>query len=308
MSVTGLASSYVSVSALRPHSQSTSEGGAVPPQGAPTTPPTPGDTITVATFNCENVFLGPPDPGHDAHDQPPKPEAALAAVGRVLQNTRADVVAVQEVHDKKALDALVDKYMTGNPYPYRVIVPGNDSRGINVAILSKYPIVDVHSNVGETFDVNGRKQHFSRDFLEATVRVKDGFDFTIGTTHLKAQAGGQAADDKRLGEGKEIHKILTERMAAYPGRRYVVCGDFNDVESSPAVRAVKGHDGDAARLYDPLAGSSEISHPATHRRIDFLLLSDGMKDAYIEGSEHVVNDPDAAKGSDHLPVVAQFRV
>jgi endonuclease/exonuclease/phosphatase family metal-dependent hydrolase len=276
-----------------------SQSGPSVPHGAE-----PG-TITVATFNCENVFVGPPEPGHTSHDQPPKSAAAIAAAARVIVDTGADVIALQEVHDKKALDALTGQ-MKGNPYPYQVLVPGNDHRGINVAVLSKYPVTQVVSNASDRFEVDGHQDGFCRDFLEATVKVSDHFEFTLGTTHLKAQAGGQAADHKRLAEGREIHRIVADELARYPGRNYVVCGDFNDTERSPAVRAVLG-DG-PSELYNPLNGSHEISHPVTHRRIDFLLLSNGMKQAYVPDSEHVMPDPNAAEASDHLPVVARFRI
>lgn len=276
------------------------------PAEATASPQAQDDTITVATFNAENVFLVP-TMGRDGKMDPPKSPEEMAAVARVIERTQADVVALQEINDKNALDTLVDKYMTGNPYPYRVLVPGNDQRGINVAVISKFPITNVESNADDTFDVGGKKGSFSRDFLEATIKVNDGFEFTIGTTHLKAHAGGQNADNKRLGEGRQIHKILAEQMKAYPQKRYVVCGDFNDTAESPAVRAITAK-GQEAALFDPLAGSSDISHPVTNRRIDFLLLSEGMKQSYVPNSAQIVHDPDAEKASDHLPVVARFRV
>ena len=266
-----------------------------------------GDTITIATFNAENVFLVP-TMGRDGKPEPPKSPEEMAASAHVIQNTGADVVALQEINDKQALDTLVDKYMTGNPYPYRVLVPGNDQRGINVAVLSKFPVTAVESNAADSFDIGGKQGKFSRDFLETTIKVNDKFEFTLGTTHLKAHSGGQAANDKRLGEGREIHKILAEQMKAYPEKRFIVCGDFNDTENTPAVQAVKGQPGDTAEMVDPLAGTSDVSHPVTNRRIDFMLLSKGMQQAYVPGSEHIVHDPEAAKGSDHLPVVAKFYV
>lgn len=282
------------------------QAASAPSAGASATPPAAGDTITVATFNAENVFLVP-TMGRDGKMEPPKSPAEMAATARVIERTGADVVALQEVNDQAALDALVDKYMTGNPYPYRVLVQGNDQRGINVAVLSKFPITAVESNADDTFDIGGKKGHFSRDFLETTIKVNDNFEFTLGNTHLKAHAGGQAADDKRLGEARHIHSILTEHMRAYPEKRYIVCGDFNDTEDSPAVQTVLA-DGDTAEMHDPLAGTNDLSHPVTRRRIDYLLMSDGMRDAYVEGSARIVHDPEAEKASDHLPVVAKFRV
>lgn len=285
------------------HGQPPSGGG---PSTEPTAPPPPQpDTITVATFNCENVFIGPPEPGHDQHDQPTKSPEAIAAAARVLGDLGADVVACQEVHDKKGLDAIADQ-VPGNPYKYRVLVPGNDERGINVAVLSKYPVTNVVTNAANRFNVGGKQEGFSRDFLEATIKVNDKFEFVMGTTHLKSHSGGQAANDKRLGEGREIHRILADELAKFPERRFIVCGDMNDMEDAPSMKAIIGNG--PAELYNPLQGSHEISHPVTHRRIDFLLLSDNMKKAYVDDSEHVINDPNAAQASDHRPIIARFKI
>ena len=90
---------------------------------------------------------------------------------------------------------------------------GNDKRGINVAVLSKYPITNVVSNASNRFPVDGKSEGFSRDFLEATVKVSDQFEFTLGTTHLKAQSGGHRPSlelprrhfDKSFGGGIDLN-------------------------------------------------------------------------------------------------------
>lgn len=262
--------------------------------------------LTVATLNCENVFLGPPDPGQDTESQPPKSPAAMASVARAIVNTGADVIALQEIHDKKALDTLVDTYMTGNPYPHRVLVPGNDGRGINVAVLSKYPITRVESNAGDRFPVGRRKEGFARDFLETTIKVSDRFEFVLGTAHLKSHGGGWEADRKRLAEGRHIRKLLVEEMERYPQRGYIIAGDLNDTEKSPPVKAIVGKG--PSRLYDPLQGTREISHPPTNRRIDYLLMSDNMRQIYVDDSAEVRKDPEAEEGTDHRAVIAKFEI
>lgn len=263
-----------------------------------------GREISVATYNCENVFVGAPQSGQG--DQPIKSPASLAALSQVIGDTHADVIALQEVHDGCALDAMLAGLPPGT-YPYRALVPGNDPRGINVAVLSRFPITNVVSHAGDRFPAGNRVESFARDFLEATIQIDGENEFVIGTTHLKSHAGGHVADARRLAEGRRIHDILADELTAVPGRRYIVCGDFNDTEDAPAVRAVMGNGGPAG-LYDPLAGTGEQSHPATHRRIDFLLLNHEMRAAYVADSEHVFLDPAEPLASDHRPLVARFRM
>ena len=49
-----------------------------------------------------------------------------------------DVLALQEVENIKVLNRLADAF--GDAYPTRVLIPGRDRRGINVALLSRLPL------------------------------------------------------------------------------------------------------------------------------------------------------------------------
>ena len=274
---------------------------------ASATPAGPKDVLVVADYNVENMF-GVVEPGHDPKDQPIKSRESMAAAARILQSTNADVVALEEVQNKEVLDTFVDQFMTGNPYPYRVLVPGNDPRNINVAIISKYPITNVVTHKDNQFPVDGqnRPAKFGRDFLQADIEVNGKYALTMGVVHLKAHAGGDAADAKRLGEAREIRRILLDEMKQFPNKRYMVTGDFNDPSDSPAVRAIKGKD--EPKFTDAMEGSKEPTHPPTQRRIDLMLMSPTLARTYVVNSAHVVVSPDERAASDHRPVVAEFKL
>ncbi|MBR9843261.1 MAG: endonuclease/exonuclease/phosphatase family protein, partial [Rhodobacteraceae bacterium] len=76
--------------------------------------------------------LGPAAPLLDDYDR--------KLTAKVLAEANADVIALQEVFDQKTLDHFHDAYLlpTGTaPYPHRICLPGNDGRGLDVALLSR---------------------------------------------------------------------------------------------------------------------------------------------------------------------------
>lgn len=103
---------------------------------APSASAAPPERVTVASFNVENWFDAVDDPGRDEGDTPPKPEEAKRAVAALIREAGADVVTLQEMENRAGLDELADRYLEPGRYPYRLLVEGNDGRGIDVAILS----------------------------------------------------------------------------------------------------------------------------------------------------------------------------
>lgn len=277
---------------------------------APPPPERPPERLTVASFNVENWFDRFDDPARDEGDTPPKPEEAKRAVAAMIREAGADVVTLQEMENKSTLDELADSYLEPGRYPYRLLVEGNDGRGIDVAILSRYPISRYDSHTSDRFPVPGRAApgRFSRDFLHARLDV-GGMPFSVFTTHLKA---GRRPEDqaKRLAEAQRIREILTQQERAEPGLPYVVTGDFNDGPDTAAVREILGTG--AGALVDPFtspAGGVAKTHPtdgALLHRYDYILASGNLR-GHVEEAR-VLRDPQAELASDHFPVTARFHV
>jgi hypothetical protein len=59
---------------------------------------------------------------------------------KVIAYAQADIVAMQEVFDAQTLDFFYEHFLlpAGSlSYPSRICLPGNDGRGLDVAVLSK---------------------------------------------------------------------------------------------------------------------------------------------------------------------------
>ena len=112
--------------------------------------------ISIATFNCENLFarfkfttgLNPEDATIDGwladktkftiNDETSKKLTALA-----IKETKADIIALQEVESLLALRRFRNNYLKGKGHDHIIVLDGNDPRFIDVAIMSKYPLENI---------------------------------------------------------------------------------------------------------------------------------------------------------------------
>ncbi len=179
--------------------------------------------VTVMTFNVENLFDTEDDPGKDDHAYFPralkndpehiakcKPieverwkweclelnwdENALSFKLEQLSKTilqvngglGPDIIALQEVENLRVLTRLATEYLAVAGYREIVLIEGRDIRGIDVAFLSRLPLVGeptLHPfNASEYPD----RENDTRGILEATFELPDGNAITGFAVHFPA--------------------------------------------------------------------------------------------------------------------------
>jgi endonuclease/exonuclease/phosphatase family metal-dependent hydrolase len=174
----------------------------------------------------------------------------------------ADILCLQEVESLEALQAFEFGYlyrMLGEGYRNKYLVEGNDSRGIDVAIMMRemtrdgQPIefVSLRSHAGVTFDSMGlyepglaatekpNDRIFRRDCLEVDVRV-GGRPLTIYAVHFKSMNSPRDQMDGRIAtmplrtaEARAVRRIVEQRFGsaeAAAGQNFIICGDMNDYQ------------------------------------------------------------------------------
>lgn len=177
-----------------------------------------------------------------------------------IADTDADILCLQEVESLEALQAFEFGYlyrMMGEGYRNKYLVEGNDSRGIDVAIMMRertrdgQPIefVRLQSHAGQTFEAMGLfsddiattekplDRIFRRDCLEIDLRI-GGRPLTIYAVHFKSmnsprdQADGRIATmPLRTAEARAVRKIIEDRFGASPANKnFIICGDMNDYQ------------------------------------------------------------------------------
>lgn len=276
-------------------------------------------TITVATYNIRNLFDGVQNPGKEA--EKPKPEAELKALSDAIHDIKADVIALEEVETKGTLQKFANDYLKDLNYKV-VFREANDPRGIDVAILTKIPVLSIKSHKNVKINVSGQEPStFSRDLLQVRMKTDNNYQFTLFVTHLKSQHGEEAADAKRKAEAMKVRQIIRDFAKANPKDNYLLAGDFNDVYNAPSLEPILNPKKSDLNLTDlilsDLGSGSEIYtyHPQKFRsRIDYLLASPTMINEYVSKSVNIHRFPTSGDkwtfytASDHLPVTAQFDV
>ena len=287
--------------------------------------------VSVASYNVKNLFMQRDitDPSR----QRPKSERSLDALAESLQRMDADVVTLQELSSKETLEAdLLSRRELAEKYPHVAYIKGNDERGINVGVISKYPFNAVSSHQDEKFplvDGSGMTS-FSRDLLRVDINTDADPDteLTVYTTHSKsrrpADPGQINSDTKRISEGTAIRNIVESQMKEFPERLFVVTGDFNDSHHDASVKAVLEPKG-KERWVDSLEHLSEEdrktwpANPNDKRfdsvQFDHIIFAESKKDQLISSDKVRFEqslDTDtrwvSSAASDHLPVIANFEI
>lgn len=264
------------------------------------------NTVTFGTYNVKNLF--------DNKDQDPKlgtvakPEKELRFLAEQLRKGNADVVALQEVENLPVLKKFLKDYMPGE-YSEVVLVEGNDRRGIDVAVISKYPIKTVVTHKDNEFPTakGDEMMTFNRDLLRVDVEVK-GSEWSVYTTHLKSKLGGPVSDNERVGEAREIRRILEEEMKPFPQRNFVVMGDLNDTPESDTIQTLLNGDEPLINNLEHADENNNKTFPAKRpkEQIDYVLFPEHLEDNLV--STGTVGGQNAKLASDHMMVTATFRL
>jgi predicted extracellular nuclease len=172
----------------------------------------------------------------------------------------ADILCLQEVDNIEALKAFEYGYlfrMIGEGCRQKYLMEGNDSRGIDVALMMRgetrtgepIELVDIKSHARLTYadldlftpelaalDYKPQDRIFKRDCLEADLSI-GGARFTLYVVHFKSMNGGRNGQDGRsasapvrLAEARAVRQIISRRFGTSPASRanYAICGDMND--------------------------------------------------------------------------------
>ncbi|MBC8326959.1 MAG: endonuclease/exonuclease/phosphatase family protein [Verrucomicrobia subdivision 3 bacterium] len=280
------------------------------------------DTFTVASFNVENYFLRP------FGTRKAKPAASRVKVVEAILKIQPDVLALQEIGRRAALDELMASLKAkGLNFPHLEWVQGPDP-AIHLVVLSRFPIENrkTHSKVPYLLD----RQRFevSRGFGEVTIRVNANYKFTLLNAHLKSKRPVPRASEAemRLSEARELRRIIEARLSANPNANLLVVGDLNDYPNRLPIRTLLGSK--APKLVDlrPFERNGDRApHPTnskfiprrvgwtsffwkedSYSRFDYLIASAGLERELHRAGTYVHAMADWGLASDHRPVVAEF--
>ncbi len=266
-------------------------------------------TVRVATFNVENLFArwkfaAGVDPSEASKsgwvvDQTlfdEKSVDARALTGKAVRELDADVLALQEVENVDTLKHFRAGQLGGrDAYPFVAGIDGNDPRLIDVAVLSRLPIVRVRTNQHLMDPVTKTTPLFSRDCLEVDVDTGGGL-LTLYVNHFKSmldpgsggKTGRQTTHAKRQRQVEAVIQLVKDRHGERPGEApFIVLGDFNDYledddQGESAIRDLVEWD-QVENVVARRAADDQWTHfydgKDEYRQLDYMLLSKSLADA-----------------------------
>ncbi len=277
--------------------------------------------FTAATFNIENYHLV------DTATRSAKPEAGRAQVALALATLHPDVVALQEVGGRPALLELQTRLReAGLSLPHAEIVHGADTN-IQLALLSRFPIVGRHPHTNDSYLLEGRRHRVSRGFLEAELQITPRYRLTVLAAHLKSKrvVADAAESELREQEARLFRGKIEAILHSDPKAHLLVCGDLNDTPDSRPIRLILGQGGPRlidTRPAEPNGDSALSENPRqrprrvvwTHHygvedsfsRLDYLLLSGELAQSWRPEGTRIFVQPDWGVASDHRPILAEF--
>ncbi len=273
--------------------------------------PKPGE-LTIGAYNVLNLFDDYDDPYRADEGTAAKPREQLQHLAQSIAALNADVLAVEEVENRDYLQRFVDVFLPDMGYEDVVLFEGNDTRGIDVGLLSRVPVGEVRSRRHLRFPgPDGSTRRFSRDVLTVTLLPEGGQPIDVWCVHLKSNSGGREfAEPVRLAEANELRKLLDEALTKDPNARIIVMGDFNDTPGTPTLKTIIGEG--PTGLW---SAASDLKDPKTityntedfKSMIDFMLCSPAMHERFVKGSFNVPQGSVETTGSDHNPIEAVFK-
>ncbi len=224
-------------------------------------PGEPPQRVVLGTYNVYNLFDLTDDPATDEQEFTPRAGVwdagrqaeRLRLTGQVFASLGADIVVVNEIETREVLELLADAIRAagGPTYPYLAHVVGRGGRGLDVGLLSRYPVLRElsrpismeHQCRGEDGPVTlDGSQPEARPMLQADIDLDDdgAADLIVLGNHWKAKGRSWPCSDAehQLRSGRQLGQVFG--MLQGDGIPVVAMGDFNVFEFEPPLKDAVG--------------------------------------------------------------------
>ena len=301
--------------------------------GTAVAPAKPAGTLRLMTYNVENLFDDQDDPslsGAQDDKDMTKPAAHRKAAADAIRRAEPDVIALEEV---ESLDALLwwrDQFLADMGYTHVVSLDSGDDRGIENAVLSRFPLSDAQvwpdlalgGTHPEKSEYRGQPINFRRSPLRVTVSVPAAPEtkgspckFTLFVVHQKS---GKDNGYWREREAAKTVELAGQVIGKDPDANVIILGDLNCQAEQKPFRAYMGA-GFVDAFADRVKGESRWITHESGRSIDHILLSSGAARELVPTTRFILGMPARPEGvdwrttpppegfaSDHYPVVVDL--
>jgi endonuclease/exonuclease/phosphatase family metal-dependent hydrolase len=210
---------------------------------------------------------------------------------RVIQDVAADVLCVVEAENRPSLDRFNQERLL-NPYDHVMLIDGNDTRGIDVGIMTtgQVEMVSMKSHVDVADPVAVGQHLFSRDCAQYECRLQSGATVWVLLNHFKSQSGGGGSKRARQAQGV---RDIVDGLIAVGEPNVVVMGDLN--EGPPALGQTPANlaplfdptgplvDAYSLPAFDPGARPGSFQSCTIRNRLDYIFVSRTLAGLVVNG-------------------------
>ncbi len=270
--------------------------------------------IVICSYNLRNYVNASPVGEGRLYATRAKPEDEIAALFKIIQEIRPDVLGVCEMGTRDRFEDFQKRLAeAGLRYPDSEFVEAADAER-HLALFSRFPIVARNSQLNVSYELNGKVEKVRRGFLDVTVQVNPSYQLRLVGVHLKSKLPvpeGEALI--RRYEAQALRQHLDKIMAEHPAVNLACYGDFNDTKNEPIFREITGVRGSPTYMAD-LWARDALGDRWTHywktadqySRIDYIFVSPGLFREVVKDKSIVYRGPDWETASDHRPVQASI--
>ncbi|HZS06722.1 MAG TPA: endonuclease/exonuclease/phosphatase family protein [Blastocatellia bacterium] len=213
-------------------------------------------------------------------------DAAVENTARVIAEVDADIICLMEVESRIELQKFHDgllftKFLqpAGKAfYENILLIDGNDDRGIDVAVMSRLPVLSLRSHINEPPGHHGNDgATFSRDCLEVRVQLPNKKELLVMVNHLKSKRSSPGDPQSNLRRERQARRVA-ELVDEHDLKKefLVVAGDLNDTPDSKPLKPLLTKKG-LFNVNLKLAVADRFTFRSPKEQIDYLLVSDALK-------------------------------
>jgi endonuclease/exonuclease/phosphatase family metal-dependent hydrolase len=246
----------------------------------------------------------------------PKPEGEKNTLVRIIKEIYPDILGVAEMGPPDQFEEFQKRLNdAGLEFPFSEYVNAADPDR-HLALLSRFEIVERHSEKALFFDLNGQREAVERGFLDVTVEVNPSYRLRLVGAHLKSKLAVPSGEALlRRNEARLLRQHIDAVLRKDPNVNLLVYGDLNDTKDQPAIQEILGPRQSPNRLNDISLADAQGDRwtyyrqlSDTYDRIDYILTNQALLPQIDQSQSYVYRSSDWYSASDHRPVVTVIRV
>jgi endonuclease/exonuclease/phosphatase family metal-dependent hydrolase len=246
----------------------------------------------------------------------PKPEGEKNTLVRIIKEIYPDILGVAEMGPPDQFEEFKKRLNdAGLDFPFSEYVNAADPDR-HLALLSRFEIVERHSEKALFFDLNGQREAVERGFLDVTVEVNPSYRLRLVGAHLKSKLAVPSGEALlRRNEARLLRQHIDAVLRKDPNVNLLVYGDLNDTKDQPAIQEILGPRQSPNRLNDISLADAQGDRwtyyrqlSDTYDRIDYILTNQALLPQIDQSQSYVYRSSDWYSASDHRPVVTVIRV